>query len=1034
MKVYIQQRPRSLVVAGSKRALVIRMIKTDEKEKDKEKDKEKKRSCLVELAHTPELELRGLHEQRAECFGVLGLINMGNDVFLCTITSRAEAAEPMPGRIVWRIYGVEFYCLTRPYSNYLDPQSLDPEQLAPQRGKNQEEHVCAGIHKLLISGYFYYSTDFDLTAVVQNSSNLNSAPFDESFMWNTYMIGELMKFRVRLPVAERHLVDEEGFLTCAIHGFVETKPCMILPDTHGRLSVISRQSWRRAGTRYNARGIDDKGNVANFVETETVLWLQNGQYFSYVQLRGSVPTFWEQDANLLGAKLQFTRSEEASQRAFQRHFSQLVERFGAVHCIDLLSTKSGEAELSLRYRKHLKEAENSLGESVRYTHFDFHRAVAGSRGYAEARRVIDKIQESMEEFAFYSYNPQTGQTDDQTGVFRTNCMDCLDRTNLVQQLVSRDALEYFLACYHYPITDSDDLWTVHASLWADNGDQLSMIYTGTNALKSSYTRSGKMNFAGALSDATKSISRLYVNNFIDKSRQTYIEFILGRGAGQVEVSIYDPINDWVTEQLKWRTREFSSPHEIQIYAGTFNVNGKTPDVDLTPWLFPPEMEQFPDLYLIGLQELVELTPGQILNTDPTRKQGWSEGIGKCLNRRKKYDLLSMGQLVGTTVMVFVKESEMDHINEVDHATKKTAFGGITGNKGGVGLSFKYGSTSICFVNSHLAAGENNAEERHHHYTVLYNGLRFSHGMRLMTQHDLIIWLGDFNFRIELPNDTVRSMLKKYEENPENNEMIHKLLNFDQLNRQMEEGVTFPYFKEGDITFMPTYKYDPGTDRYDTSEKMRTPSYTDRILCRGSHITQLCYNVANSIRFSDHRPVYAVYDAEVKLLNEAKREILYNELYAKRRDQLGDANYLVHGEEFDVQALNKQTSATGLPPPSTDAKKWWQDGQPSKVPIVPPRPGQVLNPQKINPFTKEGKKMDNFVDSDSVRTMSITSLSTAPDRKPVPTPALPSQPPRPQPPTRPSSTVSQTSQQSKLSQSSGSLLDGPSDNISWKPLI
>ena len=48
----------------------------------------------------------------------------------------------------------------------------------------------------------------------------------------------------------------------------------------------------------------------------------------------------------------------------------------------------------------------------------------------------------------------------------------------------------------------------------DNGDAISQIY-GTNALKSSFSRSGKMNFAGALSDVTKSVSRMYQNTFVD---------------------------------------------------------------------------------------------------------------------------------------------------------------------------------------------------------------------------------------------------------------------------------------------------------------------------------------------------------------------------------------------------------------------------------------------------------------------------------------------------------------------------------------
>lgn len=69
---------------------------------------------------------------------------------------------------------------------------------------------------------------------------------------------------------------------------------------------------------------------------------------------------------------------------------------------------------------------------------------------------------------------------------------------------------------------------VHSELWADNGDLLSKIYTGTGALKSDVTRSGKMSFAGMLGDATKSLNRFVINNFQDKDRQEVIDLLLVR--------------------------------------------------------------------------------------------------------------------------------------------------------------------------------------------------------------------------------------------------------------------------------------------------------------------------------------------------------------------------------------------------------------------------------------------------------------------------------------------------------------------------
>jgi hypothetical protein len=51
--------------------------------------------------------------------------------------------------------------------------------------------------------------------------------------------------------------------------------------------------YRCSCFRFNVRGCNDEGHVANFVETEQVIFLDK-EVTSYVQTRGSVPLFWEQ--------------------------------------------------------------------------------------------------------------------------------------------------------------------------------------------------------------------------------------------------------------------------------------------------------------------------------------------------------------------------------------------------------------------------------------------------------------------------------------------------------------------------------------------------------------------------------------------------------------------------------------------------------------------------------------------------------------------------------------------------------------------
>lgn len=327
---------------------------------------------------------------------------------------------------------------------------------------------------------------------------------DAGFLWNSYMIQPLVDFRSRLHQHDRDALDSSRILTSAIRGFALTiaVPASSSPARTNRiglpsnLTLISRLSCRRAGTRFNARGIDDDGNVANFVESETVFWTPSGLCFSYVQVRGSVPLFWEQTAGLLPGqqKISITRSPEANQPAFDKHFDRLAVSYGAVHVVNLLSNeKPGELELSTRYRYHVEHSSLNIGEKddmaghelLKMTDYDFHAETRGPGGYEAASMIVRYIQDSAEGFAYYLQeviedHPKTGQGGDervirkpvtilqQEGVFRVNCLDCLDRTNLVQTIISRLALESCLD--HRGERGNSDFWIRHGSLWADNGD------------------------------------------------------------------------------------------------------------------------------------------------------------------------------------------------------------------------------------------------------------------------------------------------------------------------------------------------------------------------------------------------------------------------------------------------------------------------------------------------------------------------------------------------------------------------------------
>ena len=142
------------------------------------------------------------------------------------------------------------------------------------------EHPCSPLTKILSSGSFYYTLEsqWDLSSRLalrltrDYTSRKDPGIFDERFVWNEYIVRSLLNFRERLDPHEREDLDRCQFIVLAIQGYVGIFTMSLpAPPTDGSptiatVSLISRLGWKRAGTRFNTRGVDDDGNCANFVE------------------------------------------------------------------------------------------------------------------------------------------------------------------------------------------------------------------------------------------------------------------------------------------------------------------------------------------------------------------------------------------------------------------------------------------------------------------------------------------------------------------------------------------------------------------------------------------------------------------------------------------------------------------------------------------------------------------------------------------------------------------------------------------------
>jgi len=147
--------------------------------------------------------------------------------------------------------------------------------------------------------------------------------------------------------------------------------------------------------------------------------------------------------------------------------------------------------------------------------------------------LIDKMMEDLERHSYFSSNPNDPTSVNfQKGVVRTNCMDNLDRTNVVQASLARWTLnrqlrELGILSPEGSIDDFEAVSKDFREMWADHADAIAKAYGGSGALKSDFTRTNKRTRKGLIEDGFKSTTRYLKNNFFDGAKQDGFDLVTG---------------------------------------------------------------------------------------------------------------------------------------------------------------------------------------------------------------------------------------------------------------------------------------------------------------------------------------------------------------------------------------------------------------------------------------------------------------------------------------------------------------------------
>ncbi|XP_042407787.1 phosphoinositide phosphatase SAC8-like isoform X4 [Zingiber officinale] len=331
----------------------------------------------------------------------------------------------------------------------------------------------------------YYSYEADLTLNLQRASKLTQERIHKS-LWKQADPRFLWNRNLMEELIENKL---DVFTIPVIQGSFKSVQ-LTFKDSPARVLLISRRCNRRLGTRMWRRGANLEGAAANFIETEQILEFE-------------------------GFRASFLQEGEEG---------QLSEAFSA-------------AIQNLPY--------------VRYVPFDFHHACAKGN-FDNLQLLYNQIKDQVESQGYFLMKIDGQILLEQKGVIRSNCIDCLDRTNVTQSYLAQKSLNLQLQqlgafSASECISTHTDIYEMFRILWAEHGDEISLGYTGTHALKGDLVRYGRQTLGGMIKDGISALTRYYLNNFHDGIRQDALDLISGHytlsrsGSGRFQVNGIDSL-------------------------------------------------------------------------------------------------------------------------------------------------------------------------------------------------------------------------------------------------------------------------------------------------------------------------------------------------------------------------------------------------------------------------------------------------------------------------------------------------------------
>nr|XP_010917403.1 phosphoinositide phosphatase SAC3 isoform X1 [Elaeis guineensis] len=529
------------------------------------------------------------------CYGIVGFIKFLGPYYMLLITKRRQ---------IGAICGHTVYAVTKSEMIALPNSTMQPD-MANSKNENRYKKLLCTVD---LTKDFFFSYSYHVMRSLQKNicdNQTGQVLYETMFVWNEFLTHGI-----------RSHLKNTRWTVALVYGFFKQAKLSISGKDFW-LTLIARRSRHYAGTRYRKRGVNEKGRVANDVETEQIVFEDTPggvptQISSVVQNRGSIPLFWTQETSRLNLKPDIIlQKKDKNYEATRLHFENLVKRYGnpiiILNLIKACEKKPRESILRAEFANAIDVINQDLSEEncLRFLHWDLHKH--SRRKAINALTLLGKVAAyaltstgffyyqvtpalrlegaikwpslsnddvgnwscnnhksssnknynsddaeisadgSQEDNAVISDTSGPSTTEDkatssenclvkpptlQKGILRTNCIDCLDRTNVAQYAYGLAALGHqlhALGLIDVPKIDldaplADDLMSFYETM----GDTLSLQYGGSAAHKKIFSeRRGQWKAATQSQEFFRTLQRYYSNAYMDAEKQDAINLFLG---------------------------------------------------------------------------------------------------------------------------------------------------------------------------------------------------------------------------------------------------------------------------------------------------------------------------------------------------------------------------------------------------------------------------------------------------------------------------------------------------------------------------